>query len=266
MKEQSYIAVEQFVDLNGIMRGVSHSYYAWNTLIKYSKMEHSPVSPTPADSIRLGAHNSYADYSGLVGDDSEGKYEQINDWTKRQSKKAEARKKRISEVSSILEYKDFRNIKMKMSTTRELDRISWLYCTSIDPGLNRERTEQMKRTDSEYDYMTKIDNPAAFAKQLGNDIGKYVVSNKDLKYHCLILVNHGPVIYLQEEKKSDFLDDASESIDELVPIVLFVKNKKYEVQQEYRFVVNISLHSPTEKKIFLKVSDDLKKFMSPLFF
>ena len=79
-------------------------------------------------------------------------------------------------------------------------------------------------------------------------------------------MSHGPVIYLEEERKSEFLDYASECIDKVIPIVLFVKDRKYEVQQEYRFVVNISLHSPTEKEIFLKVSDDLKKFMSPLSF
>ena len=213
-----------------------------------------------------GVHNSYGNYRGLVGDASEGKYKQINDWTKRQSKKAEARKQRISEGSSILGYEGLKNSKMKMSMTRELNGIFWLYCTSIDPRLNCKRVEQMIRTDPEYDYMTEIDEPTAFAKQLGRDIGKWIVSNKDLKYEFLILMCHGPVIYFEEEKKSDFLDDASECVDKVIPIELFVKNKKYEVQQEYRFVVNISLHRPTEKEIFLKVSDDLKKFMSPLSF
>ena len=49
-------------------------------------------------------------------------------------------------------------------------------------------------------------------------------------------------------------------------VVLFVKDKEYEVQQEYRFVVSVNFHSPSEKAIWLKVSEDLKRFMSPLSF
>ena len=266
MKEQSYVVAEQFVDLDYIMRDVRHSYYPWNELVKYSKREHSPVSLEPSDSIRLGVHNSYGDYGGLVGDDSEGKYEQINDWTKKQSEKAEERKRRISEGSSILGYEDFKNTKTKMSMLLKLKGIFWLYCTSIAPLLNCKRVEQMTKTDPEYNYMTQIDEPTAFAKQLGHDIGKWIVSSEDLKCDPLIRIYHGPVIYLEEEKKSDFLDDASEYVDKVIPIVLFVKDKKYEVQQEYRFVVKVDFHRPTEKEIFLKVSDDLKKFMSPLSF
>ena len=48
--------------------------------------------------------------------------------------------------------------------------------------------------------------------------------------------------------------------------VLFVKDKKYGVQQEYRFVVSVNFHSLSEKAIFLKVSEDLRRFMSPLSF
>ena len=96
MKEQSYIVVERFVDLNGVMRGVRHAYSESDTLIKYSKKEHSPVSSVPSDLIRLGTHNSFADYikkPGLVGDDSEGKVIEIHDWTKRGSRWVKARRK-----------------------------------------------------------------------------------------------------------------------------------------------------------------------------
>ena len=82
------------MDLNDIMRGVCHSYSESDTLIKYSKKEHSPVSSVPSDSIRLGAYNSYGDYindPGLVGDASEGKYTEAHDWTKRGDRWTEAR-------------------------------------------------------------------------------------------------------------------------------------------------------------------------------
>ena len=307
MKEQSYIVVERFVDLNGVIRGVRHLYSESDTLIKYSKKEHSPVSSAPSDSIRLGAHNSYGDYikkPGLVGDDTEGEITETHDWTKRESRWAEARKKSLIEDSPILDNISLRNIKFKMEMTMALDSGSWLYSTSIDPKLKNQRIIQMKRTDPEYNFMTKIDEPTAFAQQLGHDFGKQIERNRDLKcdspiWHALasvssrqsgiggysIFVSHGPVVYLEENEAAEFINWASEKMgnrDVLfikgekceVPqefrmgneVVLFVKDKKYEVQREYRFVVSVNFHSPSEKEIFLKVSEDLKKFMSPLFF
>ena len=307
MKEQSYIVVERFVDLNGVIRGVRHLYSESDTLIKYSKKEHSPVSSVPSDSIRLGAHNSFGDYimkHGLVGDDTEGEYTETHDWTKRESRWAEARKKSLIEHSPILDNISLRNIKFKMKMTMALDSGSWLYSTSIDPKVNGQRIIQMKMTDPEYNFMTQIDEPTAFAQQLGHDFVKRVESNRDLKcdspsLHALasalsrhsgiggysIFVSHGPVVYLEEKEAAEFINCASEKMGNRgvlfikgekceVPqefrmgneVVLFVKDKKYEVQQEYRFVVSVNFHSPSEKEIFLKVSEDLKKFMSPLFF
>ena len=309
MKEQSYIVIERFVDLNGIMRGVCHSYSESDTLIKYSKKEDSPVSPGPSDLIRLGAHDSYGDYSndlGLVGDDSEGMYIETHDWTKRASRWAEARRKRLIGNSSILDDITLRNTKSKMSITWKLSSGSWLYCTSINPKLNDQRIIQMKRSDPAYNFMTKIDEPTIFAQQLGHDFGKQIESNRDLKcdspgWHTLasaasrqsgignysISVYHGPVIYLEEKEAAEFIHCASEKVDNIGNlfvngqaaefidcasekigniVVLFVKDKKYQVQQEYRFVVSVNFHSPSEKEIFLKVSDDLRKFMSALYF
>ena len=288
MQEQSYIVVERFVDLNGIMRGVRHSYSESDMLIKYSKKEDSPVSLIPSDSIRLGAHDSYGDYiknPGLVGDDSEGKYKEAHDWTKRGSRWTEARRKRLIGHSPVLSDINLKNIKFKMNITWGLNSGAWLYCTSIDPKLKGERIIQMKRTDPQYNFMTKIDEPAAFAKQLGHDFGKQIESNRDLEcdslgWHMLvsalnrrsgigdysIFVYHGPVIYLGEKETAEFINCASERIERIGNlVVLFVKDKKYEVQQEYRFVVSVNFHSPVGKEILLTVSDDLKKFMSPLF-
>lgn len=283
MKEQSYIVVKRFIDLNDVMRGVGHSYSESDTLIKYSKKEDSPVSPVPSDSIRLGAHNSYGDYPGLVGDDSEGKYKETHDWTKRGSRWGSARRKSLMEHSPILSEINLKNIKFKMSMTLKLISGSWLYCTSIDPKVNSQRMIQMKRTHPEYNFMTKIDEPTTFAQQLGCDFGRQIESNRDLKCdsrdrHMLastvnrqsgrgdysILVYHGPVIYLYEKEVPEFINRASEKMGNQV--VLFVKDKEYEVQQEYRFVVRVKFHSPSEKAIYLKVSEDLKRFMSPLSF
>ena len=309
MKEQSYIVMEHFVDLNGIMRDVHHSYSESDTLIKYSKKEHSPVSLVPSDLIRLGAHNSYGDYindPGLVGDDSEGEYMETHDWTKRENRWSEARKKRLIGESPILDDTTLRNIKFKMSTTWTLSSGSWLYCTSIDPKLNSQRIIQMKMTDPAYNFMTKIDKPSTFARQLAYDFGKQIDSNRDLKcdspgWHTLasavskqseignysISVYHGPVIYLEKKEAAEFISCASEKVGNIGNlfvngkaaefidspsvkvgniVILFVKDKKYQVQQEYRLVVSVNFHSPSGKGICLEISDDLRKFMSALYF
>ena len=305
MEEQSYIVVEQFIDLNGVMRGVRHSYSESDTLIKYSEKEHSLVSSVPSNSIRLGAHNSFGDYiknPGLVGDNTEGEYTETRDWTKRESRWAEARKKSLIADSPILDNASLRNMKFKMKMTMALNGGSWLYSTSIDPKGNGQRIIQMKRTDPEYNFMTKIHEPTAFAQQLGRDFAKQIESNTDLKCNSLglytlasavsrqsgiggysIFVSHGPVIYLHEKEGAEFINRASKKMGNRVTVfiedkkgevqqdfeignevVLFVKDKKYEVQQEYRFVISVNFHSPSEKATFLKVSDDLKKFMSPI--
>ena len=286
MKEQSYIVIECFVDLNDIMRGVRHSYSESDTLIKYSKKQDSPVSSVPSDSIRLGAAGSYRDYMknpGLVGDDTEGEYTEIHDWTKRGSMWERARRKSLIEHSTFLSTINLKNIKFEMSITWKLASVAWLYCTSIDPKVNGQRIIQMKRTDPEYNFMTKIDEPTTFAQQLGYDFRRQIESKRDLKcesqgQHMLastenrqsgrcdysIFVSHGPVVYLHDKENAEFINRASEKMGNR--FVLFVKDKKYEVQQEYRFVVSVNFHSPSEKAIFLKVSEDLKRFMSPLSF
>ena len=158
----------------------------------------------------------------------------------------------------------------------------WLYCTSIDPKLSRKRKEQMEKTDLEYDFMTKIENPAVFAEQLGHDFGQQVESGMGLQCNnyglytifstldmahgqgsdFFILVEHGPVIYLDEKKQQEFINYASERTD--LPVILFVKDLTYELQQEYRFVIKVAGHSPKEDKFYLKVSEDIRKLMLPV--
>ena len=150
----------------------------------------------------------------------------------------------------------------------------------------------MKKTCPKYDYMTQIDKPAAFAKQLGHDFGEQVEPNKHLKCDSpawymiasaadrqlrqtndyYILVDHGPVVYLEEEKQSQFINRAVERIKEIrgcpfeeeATIALFLKDPKYEVQQEYRFVVRVPFHSPSKDSFRFNVSEELKRLMSPI--
>ena len=292
MENSSYIVVPRYVDLNGIRREVRHSYWESKTLIKYSEEQYSPVSSTSTGTLQLGAPSLYKsreesgkETSGLVADDSEGKITEPLNWRKQGSKPMEALKKSLT--TSIPGLRG----NLKANITRELPGF-WLYCTSIDPRLTRKRVEQMKKTCPKYDYMTKIDNPAAFAQQLGHDFGTHIELDNHLKCdsptsdmiasaanrqlgqtnkYC-IFVDHGPVVYLEKEKQSEIINYAIKKVqgitvcpsEEEATIVLFLKDPKYEVQQEYRFVVRVPFHSPSQDSFRFSVSEELKKFMSPI--
>ena len=97
-QDLSYKVDVRFVDLNRIMPGVRHSYSESDRVIKYSKKEHSPISSKPSDLIQLGTPDLYEGYekdSGLVGDDSEGRYTENLNWKKRGSKRMEDMKKKL---------------------------------------------------------------------------------------------------------------------------------------------------------------------------
>lgn len=291
MENSSYIVVPRYVDLNGIMLGIRHSYSESDTLIKYSEEQYSPVSSKPSDSLQLGAPSLYKsceETSGLVADSTEGTYREDIDWTKRGSERMEYWKKGATKSMPAMRGNVKGYLRWKLQTG------FWLYCISIDPRLNRKRIEQMKRTCPKYNYMTKIDKPSAFAEQLGYDFGTQIEPDNDLKCdysaryrHMIssavsrqsgqmsdyfIYVDHGPVIYLAKERTQEFINYAKEKSqgstsyvsEEETIIALFVKDKKYEVQQEYRFVVTVPFHSPNSEKFLLKVSEDLKNFMSPV--
>ena len=292
MENSSYIVVPRYVDLNGVMREARHSYWQSKTLIKYSEEQYSPVSPTSTGTLQLGAPSLYKsreescqETSGLVADNSEGEITETLNWRSQGSEGMEALKKSVT--ASMPGLRD--NLKVDM--TWELPGF-WLYCTSIDPRIIRKRVKQMKKTCPKYDCMTQIDNPAAFAEQLGHDFGTHIEPENHLKcdspaQHMIasaansqlgqtndyyIFVDHGPVIYLKEEKQSEFINRAVERVqgitgcpaEEKATIALFLKDPKYKVQQEYRFVVRVPFHSPSKDSFRFNVSEELKRFMSPI--
>ena len=90
----------------------------------------------------------------------------------------------------------------------------------------------MEHLSPNYDFMTKIESPSEFAKQLGRDVGKQIEFDKDLRcdnyvLHLLasfrskqndllgdavIAVDHGPVIYLDEDKRQRLLNDYEDAV------------------------------------------------------
>ena len=220
--DQSCTVVVYFVDLATIASGFNlHSYSESDTLIKYSEARFSPVSSEPADHIRLATPAYYHDLetganSKLIADNLEGRHVETLDWSNRGSVEMETLKALWS---------DFRD-NLETETTRARDDF-WMYCTSIDPNTNYKRKKQIGHLSPSYDFMTKIETPSEFAKQLGRDVGKQIELNRDLKcenygLHILdslsrrqnkvmgdhlISVDHGPVIYLGDDKIERLLNN-----------------------------------------------------------
>ena len=295
MENSTYMVKTRYIDLNGIMRGVRHSYSVSDTLIKYSEEQYSPVSPTSTGTLQLGAPSLYKsreesceETSGLVADSTEGTYREDISWTKHGGKGMENWKNKVTKSIPGVRGNVEGYFRWKLQIG------FWLYCTSIDPRLNSKRIEQMKRTCPKYNYMTKIDKPSAFAERLGHNFGTQIEPDNYFKcdYPTLyrhvisstlreqsgqlndyfIYVDHGPVIYLEEERTQDFINYAKEksqgftnyASEEETIIALFLKDPKYKVQQEYRFVVRVPFHSPSEDSFRFNVSEELKRLMSPI--
>ena len=284
--DHSYTVKVCFVGLQDIIWGINHSYSESDTLIKYSEAMYSPVSPEPSDQIRLATPSYYQNLeveenSELIKDNLEGSYIEQLDWGRTGSDGMEAIKKNLAGPPL---YASNSSVRLKLTWARKG---FWMYCTSINPNTYYERKEQMENLSPNYDFITKIENPSEFAKQLGRDVGKHISLHNNLKCNRpglhiitsatknaliaehgvgigehLIFVNHGPVIYLDEGKIQEFLNTIPNVKGGA--IIPFVKRKKYENQQEYRFVVSVQWHSPNEDILDLQVSDDLRSLMSPI--
>ncbi len=254
----SYTVVIRFVDLTTIVPGINlHSYSKSDTLIKYSEARFSPVSSDPANCIQLATPSYYRKLEGgenleLIADDRESAYIESLNWNSFSN-----------------------NPSGKITWARNN---FWLYCASIDPNINYTRKKQMKHLSPSYNFMTKIKEPSEFAKQLGRDFGKQIELDRDLGcdspgWHTIltkqskslgdyfVTVDHGPVIYLDDDKIERLFNDYSKQ--HWGSIVPFVKRKEYNKQREYRFLISVQSHSPNQNTFYLKVSDELKSLMVP---
>lgn len=290
--ENSVILLICSIDLSHIMWSIrdSHPYFGSETLIKYSEAIHSPVSTRPTEYIRLTNLSYFRNLepepgSEAIADKSEGIYIESSNTRGANSEIMKDIKKGIGPDSN----------KMTITLTHGIGGFGWLYCTSIDPNINYKRREQMKGISRRYNFMTKIEKPAEFAKHLGyrfaqqlryNDekhdlsvppMVAYLVrcglaqgnptqgtygSKKQSSVTDLICVYHGLVIY--HKNKNELINNIpGEDKNRILPTV-FVKPKDYKQQQEYRFLIHYPLHKPNQEFLDLKISDELRNLMSPI--
>ena len=279
-EDLSYTVQVSFVDLQNVVPGVRCSYSESDALIKYSEVKYSPVS---AEFLKLATPRYYQEHKGggnseLIADDLESAVKETLDWRSQGSIAMEAIKKRMIEFSPCL----INNLKAEITWARDN---FCMYCTSIDPSLSCKREKQMKDLSTCYDFMSKIEKPTEFAMQLGCDVGKHISLHNDLKrdyseppiYHILgsfyrqqsgfmgeylICVDHGPIIYLDEDKIEEIVrEDSQVKGPGVIP---FVKRERYKDQQEYRFIVSIQGHILDKKEFYLEISADLRNLVSPM--
>ena len=150
------------------------------TLIKYSAAEHSPVSSTPSKHIRIATPAVFRRLepdknSDLIADTLDSAVVDKLDWGKEGSTQMEFLKKRMLDRKHEL---DQINARITLTLTVPAH---FMYCTSIATETTRNRINQRKHLSTNYDFMTRIDNPTQFAKQLGCDFGKHAIISENFQ-------------------------------------------------------------------------------------
>ncbi len=149
-------------------------------LIKYSASQFSPVSATPSTHIRLATPIVFRGlnpdkHSELIADKLDSILVEQLDWKRKGTTPTEFLKKSLRESPVDFEHANA-HITLTLSGPDE-----WMYCTSISPDTRRQRMKQRDNLSANYDFMTRINNPSNFAKQLGYDFGKQVRIEEDFQ-------------------------------------------------------------------------------------
>lgn len=250
------------------------------SLVKYTKEEHSPVSPRPSDYIQLGTASYYRNFesrenSELIVDDFDSAMEEELDWPRQGSMAMESAKAKALKRCPELKHYLRGRVKYVLQDY-------WMYCTSIEATECYQSGVRDQSLFPSYNFKTRIEDASAFAQQLGSDFGRQVDFKNHVKaeipaYHTLaaalakdggiagefsIFVHHGPVLYLAKNKIAQYVNgipnDGGQSI------LPFVKRTEYREQQEYRFAIMLNYHTPKNRAFRLTVSAGLRNLMAPV--
>ena len=125
---------------------------------------------------------------------------------------------------------------------------SWIFCTAIQPTTEDEWTKLRRALPKSYNEYTTIHQPRKFAQTLGlmflDQIGpngkqgtfshKGMATKPLVTLHDSQMIIHGPVLYTDDVY--GFLDAHQDpALKNIFP--LFVKDKNFQDQREYRFVL-----------------------------
>ena len=128
----------------------------------------------------------------------------------------------------------------------------WLYCTAMRPTSNAERKALLDSLDPKYRHESHIPSARTFAQMLARTYVESYGTPEDKKepmahshdgeptgttYHRLMLVIHGPVVYVRDPFAVCAAAANSEDSRVKALLPLFVKHQDYSGQREYRFVI-----------------------------
>ena len=139
----------------------------------------------------------------------------------------------------------------------------WIFCTSIEPTSQSEKDKWLGSMNV-YDHISHIRHPREFARALGSMVaeqygpqGKNTTLNHtfDDKHHPstehkVQIVYHGPVVYADSPFERIF---SSPTKTEVILLPIFIKESKFQDQQEYRFTIMAS-KEPAKDTINLDAS------------
>ena len=142
----------------------------------------------------------------------------------------------------------------------------WIYCASVEPETAEERAAWREAMPREYEAVSPIRRPRAFARALGamaaeqvGPRGRVVLLQNTVDgrmfstAHRSQTVYHGPVVYADDLHRR--LERASSNLELLLSLV-FLKDVAHRAQREYRFVVWAE-KEPVEDRVDLEVSPAL---------
>ncbi|MCY3594820.1 MAG: hypothetical protein F4065_02010 [Rhodothermaceae bacterium] len=170
--------------------------------------------------------------------------------------------------------------------TLRSDNAPWVYCTSIRPNSQIEYSKLKQLFDDDYKYsaVTKIQDPSAFALQLGLDFVLMDDSSEHVEVDIIaawgyerasakcslwdgprsinriVHVYHGPVSYQDQSGVLQDLNDFRRLPDGIY--ATFTKRAKYRNQVEYRFAIS-PLGIAKRDTLLLPVSEELYKLVVP---
>ena len=126
------------------------------------------------------------------------------------------------------------------------------------PGLVSINSYLLMKTIADWYNKTSADG----IPEAANAIRNFLLRTKESLEICVIHVCHGAVIYFEKDRIAPFMAEVSDF--QKSTILPFIKQSDYAEQQEYRFVISVQHHTPVSDTLYLTVSDELRRLMSPL--
>ncbi len=266
-----HLLLVQYVDISG-----SKKERQRNTLVKGTE---SAYSLAHNDTIRISTPHRFRNVGeAMLKDHQEGgaqrREEKVrsNDFT-RESEEQEQALRQLG-ISNVKLSSPTHSTSKHQANTLTYGGGSWIFCAAIQPTTKDEWEKLHRSLPSSYNDYTTIHQPSKFAQALGlmfmDQIGPKSIDgtlthgSKDIDplitLHDFQLVFHGPVFYTDDVY--GFLN-AYKHVDLAYVYPLFVKDRQYEEQREYRFIM-VGNDDPTNQHIDLRVSGMMRDSLFPV--